>query len=108
MDICLLGALSTTPLAQLYGAVAGELASATAVVAHRLFGRPLVVLGAVVSVAGFLDLSVAVVATPASSTPSLTARVSTPPGHTAQLRAHGLLENSSFSWQVGRTGTAQG
>ena len=50
---------SMTPLAQLHGAVAGEVASATAVVAHRPFGRLLVVLGAVVSVAGLLDLSVA-------------------------------------------------
>ena len=52
-----------TPLAQLHGAVAGEVASATAVVAHRPFGR-LLVLGAVISVAGLLDLSVAVVAPP--------------------------------------------
>ena len=73
------------PLAQLHGAVAGEVASATAVVAHRPFGQLIVVLGAVVSVAGLLNLSVAVVATPTSSTPSLTDRVSTPPGSTAPV-----------------------
>ena len=65
---------SMTLLAQLHGAVVGEVASATAVVEHRPFGRLLVVLGTVVSVAGLLDLSVAVEATPASSTPRL------PPG----------------------------
>ena len=73
-----------TPLAQLHGAVTGEVASATAVVAHRPFGRLLFVLGADVSVAGRLDLSGVVVATPASSTASLTAKVSPRPHRARQ------------------------
>ena len=67
-----------TPLAQFHGAVTGEVASATADVARRPFGRLLLVLGADVSVARRLDLSGVVVATLASSTPPLTVRVSTP------------------------------
>lgn len=75
MEISLLRALFH---AQLYGAVEGEVAYATAFVADRPFARLRVVVGAVVFVAGLLDLSVAVEATPACSTPSLTARVCTP------------------------------
>lgn len=74
---------SIAPLAQRHGAVAGEMASAVAVVAHRPLGRLLVVLGDVVSAAGLLDFITA--ATPAFATPSLTARASTPPGPTTSI-----------------------
>ena len=68
-----------TPLAQLHGAVAGEVATATAVVAHRPFGRLLVVLGAVVSVAGLLDLSADVLTSPLQPSPNMNRLLMTDP-----------------------------
>ena len=65
-------------LAQFDGAVAGEMASATAVVTYRPLGRSLV-LCAVVPGVGLLDVSVVTVASTTSTNPSLTTRVSTPP-----------------------------
>ena len=72
-------------LAQFYGAVAGEMASATAVVTYRPPGRFLVVLRAVVPGVGLLDVSVVTVASPTSTTTSLTTRVSTPPSPTTPI-----------------------
>ena len=73
-------------LAQFHGAVAGEMASATAVVTYRPLGRSLVVLCAVVPGVGLLDVSVVTFASPTSTTPSLTARVSTPSSPTTPSR----------------------
>ena len=70
---------SMAPLALLHGAVVGEVASATAVVAHRPFGRLLVVLGAVVSVAGLLDLSADVLTSPLQPSPNMNRLLMTDP-----------------------------
>ena len=70
---------SMTHLAQLHGAVAGEVASGTVVVAHRPFGRLLVVLGAVVASLIFLTILLPLWPRPPPRSPRLPPGCSRPP-----------------------------